>query len=87
MRVFCVYIAYSALLAITIGFILGIVNIENSDDKISKASKAGLYGVSIVFFIEINNHLQFFLRQMAMMESLMLSVERAFVVKELKPEK
>ena len=86
-RAFGVYIAYFSLLVTIIGFIIGVANIENSEDDASKASKAGLYGVSIVFLLQINDYLQWFLRQIISTESYMVSVERAFLIKRLNSEK
>ena len=66
---------------------LGVRNIESTESEISQASLAGLYGVSIVFLIQINDYLQWFLRQMINMESIMVSVERSFIIKDIEPEK
>lgn len=36
------------------GFVLGIYNIQSSDDTLSAETKAGLYGVSVLFLLQIN---------------------------------
>lgn len=48
---------------------------------------AGLYGVSVVYLIQISDYLQWFLRQIINMESMIVSVERAMVITNLPSEK
>jgi hypothetical protein len=51
----------------------------------STTETAGLYGVSVVFLVQINDYLQWFLRQIIVMESIMVSVERAKLLMDEKP--
>ena len=60
-----------------IGWIIGIAVLDPDNP--------GLYAVSVVFLIQISDYLQWFLRQIITMESLMVSVERAGKITELKP--
>ena len=82
-RVFGVYSTYVSMLVLIAGFALGIRNIEAG----SAATSAGLYGVTVVFLLQINDNAQWATRQANFMESLMISAERAFVVKDLEEEK
>ena len=68
-RGFGTYVSYFSIGILTIGFIIGAYN--------STPETAGLYGVSVVFLVQINDYLQWFLRQMIVMESIMVSVERS----------
>ncbi len=62
-----------------IGWIIGIAVVTKEN--------AGLYGVSVVFLIQVSDYLQWFLRQIISLESLIVSVERTFLVTNLTPEK
>lgn len=48
---------------------------------------AGLFGVSVVFLIKVNDTLQKFLRQLIVLESMMVSVQRTFGLIKLPAEK
>lgn len=78
-RAFGVFINYFAIVIMVAGWLIGIINIT--------PEKAGLYGVSVVFLIQISDYLQWFLRQLITLESLMVSVERTFQITELPCEK
>lgn len=82
-RVFGVYSSYISMAVLIIGFVLGIRNIEAG----SASTSAGLYGVTVVFLLQINDNVQWSIRQVNFLESLMVSTERSFIVKNLKPEK
>ena len=71
-RAFGTAVNYSTITLMTVGWIIGIVIIT--------PETAGLYGISVVFLIQICDHLQWSLRQLINLESLMLSVERAFLI-------
>lgn len=71
-RAFGVYVSYFSILALIIGALIGVYN--------SNVETAGLYGVSIVFLVQINDYIQWFLRQIIVMESIMVSVERAKLI-------
>jgi len=66
-RAFGVSINYFNLTVITIGFIIGIRNILIYEGDQSNNSLAGLYGVSVVFLIQISDNMQWFLRQIISM--------------------
>jgi hypothetical protein len=53
-RAFGAYISYASIIAMIFGFVLGIYNIQSSDDTLSAETKAGLYGVSVLFLLQIN---------------------------------
>jgi hypothetical protein len=54
------------------------IGVQNSTPE-----TAGLYGITVVFLIQINDYLQWFLRQMISVESMMVSVERTFEIVNL----
>ena len=85
--IFGVYSTYVSLLILIIGFVLGVRNIEADESLTSNSTLAGLYGVTMVFLLQINDNVQWTLRQINLMESIMVSAERSFVVKDLLPEK
>jgi hypothetical protein len=62
-----------------IGWIIGIA--------VVRPETAGLYGVSVIFLLQIIDYAQWFLRQMISLESIIVSVERTFIVAELPAEK
>lgn len=62
-----------------IGWVLGIFIIT--------PETAGVYSVSVLFLLKINDSLQKFLRQLIVLESMMVSVERTFILKDLPAEK
>jgi hypothetical protein len=68
-RGFGTCVSYFSIFILTAGYLVGVYN--------STPETAGLYGVSIVFLIQINEYLQWFLRQIIVMESIMVSVERS----------
>ena len=82
-RALGVYISYISMLVMIVGFVLGIRNIEAG----SATTSAGLYGVTVVFLLQINDNVQWSIRQANFMESLLVSAQRSFTVKELEPEK
>jgi hypothetical protein len=43
--------------------------------------------VSVVFLIQISDYLQWFLRQLIGLESMIVSVERTFIIADLPAEK
>ena len=55
-----------------IGWIIGI--------SVVKPETAGLYGVSVIFLLQVIDYVQWFLRQMISLESIIVSVERTFIV-------
>ena len=78
-RAFGANVVYVSLIVMWIGWICGII--------IVTPETAGLYGVSVVFLITVNDSLQWSLRQMIVSGSIMISVERTFLVADLPPEK
>jgi ATP-binding cassette subfamily C (CFTR/MRP) protein 4 len=75
-RVFGFLINYVAVLIISISFFVGIESIPSP----------GLYGVTVIFLLQMSDYLQWFLRQIINMESIMVSVERGYSITQLKPE-
>jgi ATP-binding cassette subfamily C (CFTR/MRP) protein 4 len=75
-RVFGVYITYVSVLIASIGIFVGI----------KTATDPGIYGVAIVFILQLVDFIQWLLRQMITMESIMVSVERAFLIAHLPNE-
>ena len=67
--------------------IMGMINIQTDESSLSSSSLAGLYGITVVFLLSINDNLQWSLRQANEMESNMVSAERSFVLKDLPSEK
>jgi ABC-type multidrug transport system fused ATPase/permease subunit len=86
-RAFGAYISYITIIVMIIAYIIGIRNVEVSledpNTTTSAATLAGLYGVSVVFLIQVNDSIQVFLRQMIFLESVFVSVERTFLIKNL----
>lgn len=86
-RAFGAYISYITIIVMIIAYIIGIRNVEASledpNTTTSAATLAGLYGVSVVFLIQVNDSIQVFLRQMIFLESVFVSVERTFLIKNL----
>ena len=82
-----VYASYFSLIILNIGFLLGVRNIEMDENRTSNSTLAGLYGVTVVLLIQANDNVQWTLRQINFMESIMVSAERSFIVKNLQPEK
>ena len=62
-----------------IGWIVGLIMLDPDNP--------GLYAVSVVFLLQVSDYLQWFLRQMIIMESLLVSVERAQALTKLNSEK
>jgi ATP-binding cassette subfamily C (CFTR/MRP) protein 4 len=75
-RVFGSWTSYASVLICGVGFFVGVSQISNG----------GLYGISIVFLLQMSDYLQWFLRQIINMESIMVSVEREFAITNLQPE-
>ena len=69
-RAFGAFVNYLAIIVMTVGWMIGIIEVSPEN--------AGLYAVSVVFLIQISDYLQWFLRQLVVLESLMVSVERSF---------
>ena len=69
-RAFGAFVNFFAIIIMTVGWIIGIIQLTPEN--------AGLYAVSVVFLIQISDYLQWFLRQLVVLESLMVSVERSF---------
>lgn len=65
-RAFGSNINYVSVIIMWIGWIIGIIFV--------KPETAGLYGVSVVFLIQVSDYLQWFLRQIISLESLVVSV-------------
>lgn len=65
-RAFGANINYFSILIMWIGWIIGIAVVT--------PETAGLYGVSVVFLIQISDYLQWFLRQIINLESMIVSV-------------
>lgn len=65
-RAFGANLNYVSVIIMIIGWIIGIIVVT--------PETAGLYGVSVVFLIQISDYLQWFLRQIISMESLIVSV-------------
>lgn len=86
-RAFGVYVSYFSLVILMVGLIMGILNIQTDESSLSSSSLAGLYGITVVFLLSINDNLQWSLRQANEMESNMVSAERSFVLKDLPSEK
>ena len=76
-RAFGANVVYVSLIVMWLGWIFGII--------IVTSETAGLYGVSVVFLITVNENLQWSLRQMIVSGSIMISVERTFLVADLPP--
>lgn len=75
-RVFGSWTSYVSVLICGVGFFIGVKYIESG----------GLYGISIVFLLQVSDYLQWFLRQIINMESIMVSVERSFAISNLPSE-
>lgn len=77
-RAFGVYINYLTSVFLIIGWIIGIAVVT--------PETAGLYGVSVLFLLQMSDILQYFLRQLISLESTIVSVERTFVICDLPHE-
>lgn len=75
-RVFGFLTNYVSVVVVSISFFVGIEIIPSP----------GLYGVTVIFLLQMSDYLQWFLRQIINMESIMVSVERGVAVSKLKPE-
>ena len=71
-RVFSVYISYFSILVILVGFIIGITNILSRGRE-----QVGLYFITVVFFVFFNEIINFNMRQIVYLESIMVSAERS----------
>lgn len=78
-RGFGTNLSYFSIFIIWIGWIIGVA--------VATPQNAELYGVSVVFLLSIGDYLQWFLRQIIVLESTIVSVERAFIVADLPAEK
>lgn len=72
-RIFGAYISYVSMIISAAGIYIGI----------STASNPGIYGVAIVFILQLVDFIQWLLRQIINMESIMVSVERSFLIAHL----
>jgi ATP-binding cassette subfamily C (CFTR/MRP) protein 4 len=77
-RGFGVYVSYVSSLILIIGFFIGVHFIAPAD--------AGNYGVTIILLTSISDYLQYFLKQIITVESIMVSSERAMLITKLTPE-
>ena len=77
-RIFGLYLSYVSNLIVLFGLLLGLYWLSRDD-----GTDIGLYGVSAVFLIQINDLTQWFLRQLLSFESLMVSAERSFKITKL----
>jgi ATP-binding cassette subfamily C (CFTR/MRP) protein 4 len=75
-RVFGIYISYVSIAMAAIGVFIGI----------KTAKDPGIYGVAIVFILQLIDFIQWLLRQLVNMESIMVSVERAYLIAHLPDE-
>ena len=75
-RVFGAYISYASLIVAGIGIFVGIKTTDSP----------GIYGVSVVFILQLVDFMQWLFRQLINMESIMVSVERAFLIAHLPDE-
>ena len=64
-RGFGVYVSYVSSLILVIGFFIGIYFISPQD--------AGNYGVTIILLTSVSDYLQYFLKQIITVESIMVS--------------
>lgn len=71
------YVSYVSSLILIIGFFIGIYFIS--------PSRAGSYGVTIILLTSISDYLQYFLKQIITVESIMVSSERAMLITKLNP--
>ena len=74
-RGFGILMNYATNIFMTIGWIIGIA--------IVTPETAGLYGVSVVFLIQVCDRLQWSLKQIITLETFMVSTERSFSVLEM----
>ncbi len=72
------YVSYVSSLILIIGFFIGVYFTSPSD--------AGSYGVTIILLTSISDYLQYFLKQIITVESIMVSSERAMLITKLTPE-
>jgi ATP-binding cassette subfamily C (CFTR/MRP) protein 4 len=75
-KIFGSWTSYISVIICGAGFFLGVYFIET----------AGLYGVSIVFLLQVSDYLQWFLRQIINLESIMVSFERNLAIANLESE-
>ena len=68
------------MLVIIVGFVIGVTNVLNQN------SSADLYSASVIFLVLFNEVFNYVLRQAIIMESNMLSAERAWVITQLPSE-
>ena len=77
-RAFGVFVYYVTVLILLAGMELGAIGI-NSTNSI-------LYGVQILYIFRLSQVIQLFLRQLIIMEGLMISAERTSLISSLPPE-
>ena len=78
-RGFAANLAYVCVISVWVGWTIGIAVVT--------PETAGLYGVSVVFLIQISDFISWFLRQIIVLESMMVSVERTLIIADLAPER
>lgn len=62
LRAFAVNLSYVSTILFTIGFLLGIWNVDRHRDSTERAREAGLYGVTILYLIQISDQFYWLLR-------------------------
>lgn len=75
-RGFAANISYVSVITIWLGWVMGVA--------IVSPETAGLYGVSVIFLIQITDIISWILRQIIVLEGMMVSVERTFIVANLR---
>lgn len=70
--------SYVSSLILIIGFFIGVY--------FTTPEQAGNYGVTIILLTSISDYLQYFLKQIITVESIMVSSERAMLITKLTPE-
>ena len=76
-RGFGVYVSYASSLFMFAAFFMGV--------HLTAPSEAGNYGVTIVLLTSVSDYLQYFLKQIITVQSIMLSSERARKIVNLPP--
>jgi hypothetical protein len=75
-RLFGSWNTYVSMLVAGVGFFIGVNQIEDG----------GLFGIYIVFLLQVADYMQWVLRQIINMECIMVSVEREFAIANLPAE-
>lgn len=77
-RGFGVYVSYASSLIMFVAFFIGV--------HLTSPSEAGNYGVTIILLTSVSDYLQYFLKQIITVQSIMLSSERAKKIVNLPSE-